>query len=310
MSAPKSARVATAASKHLRSAGSDSAGNGEMVGQLDADPHAAEVTGQRAHVVVDRAFGARLVTRVVSGDDLEHGRAITGRPGQGTDVIEAVPQRDATGFGDPTEGRHQPGHPVPGGGDPDAAAGIGADPGQDQTGGDPVPRPRARSSGRAVEVPRVPRDGEGLGRVGRPDGEFRRGELARDDRPGRLEAGHHRAVLSGAPCPIEDQAVPRCRALGHGQDVLHPDGDALVRPLVDAVGEVLVGLFGLGHGVVVEPGHIGARHRIEGVGPGDHGGGDGDARGLACPQAVAASVTVRGRSVRCRLSMAMSFPLW
>ena len=48
-------------------------------------------------------------------------------------------------------------------------------------------------------------------------------------------------LVAGTPLGIEHQALRGRRTVGHREDVLDPDRDALQRAAVDAGGEVLVG---------------------------------------------------------------------
>ena len=114
--------------------------------------------------------------------------------------------------------------------------------------------------------------------------------------PARLEAGDDRGVLALTPRRVEDEALGRRRALGHGQDVLHADGDAVERAAIGAGGQLGVGPGGGRQGLVVEAGQVRAQLAVEAVGGGEALPGQLDARRSPPRSRSAASVTVSGRS--------------
>jgi len=66
--------------------------------------------------------------------------------------------------------------------------------------------------------------------------------LAGEDGSGRAQALNDDSVVSGTPLTVEDQALRRGWRVLRGDDVLHAQGDALQRAVVNTSREVGIGL--------------------------------------------------------------------
>ena len=82
----------------------------EMADQADTEAGKASV--EHAPIVVDRLLAARRVDRVVTGDRLQHQRAVLGRPCHRAHRIEREGERDIALGAYPAEGRLQAGDPA------------------------------------------------------------------------------------------------------------------------------------------------------------------------------------------------------
>lgn len=87
----------------------------------------------------------------------------------------------------------------------------------------------------------------------------------------------------------KDQRVSGCRSLGHRQDVLDPDRDAVQRPAIFASGALGVGLARGGQRVVVHPFQVDAEPPVERVGTPQRRGQEFYGRELAGTQRSARS---------------------
>ena len=102
----------------------------------DADPQSSDVAGQRGPVVRDRTVSARRILGIMPGNDLQHDRAVFGRPRHRAGMIEGEGIGVDTGPADQTIGRFQTNDAAQGCRAADRSAGIGAERAGDKTGGD------------------------------------------------------------------------------------------------------------------------------------------------------------------------------
>ena len=185
---------------------------------------------QQRRVIGDRPFGTRRVARIVSGQGLQHQRAILGGPRHRADMVEAEGGRRHAGAADETVSRLDPGDAAQGGRAADRAAGVGADAAEDQPGRDPGTGTAAAAGGEMIGVPRVARRRPRYVEARPAIGEFvgcqfadQHGACGREFLgAGRIRCGH---VVREDP-----RLAGGANAFGI-DDVLEPDRDAVKRPV-------------------------------------------------------------------------------
>ena len=205
----------------------------EIVVGWDADLQSGEVLSQRRRIVRHGYGYSAGVKGVVTGDGLQHQRAVADRPGHRPDVVSVEARYQQAALTDPSEGLLEPHHAAEGAGQPDGAAKVGAKRGKGHAAGHVGRAAPAGAAGDVVQVPRV-MHGAVKGIVGCcAGGELLQVLLAQDYRAGLLASPDHLGVLVRHIIGQDTSAQSGQNPCG-GEIVLDPDGDALQRAQVFA----------------------------------------------------------------------------
>src|SRR5437867_13337333 len=123
----------------------------------NTDPHSANSDVQGGGIIGYRKIGTARIVRVITGNRLEHNRAVFSSPSHGPAVIEGERIRDHTFSADPSIGWHKPGDTAERSRVANRSTGVCPQCSHNQSGCHRGRRPRARTAGESMlRVPRVP----------------------------------------------------------------------------------------------------------------------------------------------------------
>jgi len=176
--------------------------------------------------VIDAALLAGGLSRVVTRDGLQDQRRVAHRSSHRSDVIERPGERhDAARTGSAVRG-FEADNPAKGGGFTNRTAGIRAERGIAQAGGDCCRRTAGGAARNPVGCVRVDDRAVKTRDRGCPEGKLMHVQFAEKHRSGFFELAHHGGVF-GRNSVLEDRAACRRAHAGRVNQILERDGDAV-----------------------------------------------------------------------------------
>ena len=200
----------------------------EMQVGTEREAQTADAGVEARGEVGDRNVGGGRIVTVIARHRAQQQSGVARRARHRPGVIEAERVRVDPAETDATVGRLEPDYPAVRGRAPDRSAGVAAGRTRTEECGDGGARSAARSTGHAVERPRIAR--RSVPRIvrRRAGGELVRVALADEDGARFLETAHAVRVFGRHVVPVERRPVRRANA-GGVEDVLDPDRHAVER---------------------------------------------------------------------------------